>query len=274
MTFKLATIEEKQEYYRYGEQPYRMKDTPALNSALEAAMREHGLDQQFRFIFGGVVIVREEENSETFTIARGTSDACHVLNGIVLPKYPYVRARQARGYCYLDDLGRKVSGFTNESFVPPGRIARVDYRYVDFGKLLWYLEERTTAAVLVDTKVYGKNDEVPDVEWECRMALKTRDELYYEPGLEMIDVLKQRVWENQNARLKDVAASMLERNANLREEEEAASDEAAKKEFDDLYAQISRQVEKGTVYNIPYARPQHPKLDGILRLQPNSKGDL
>lgn len=244
-----ATLRRKQQYYVYSERPYRFKEPPELSRELLTALKRERLDKTYRFVWGGVVVVREQPNADTFTIARGHKTACHDVGGIFMPKYIFARARQARGYYYINDLQQKVA-VTREEFVPPGKLALVDYRYVDFGLLRWFLEQRTNADTLIKTRVYDPKEHVPESEWLCIMPLETRNGLYYEPGLEMIDVLKKREWENESADLRQVAAAQIARNEKARLEEARKEDEQGHKDFDLVYRDATRSAEKQTAYSI------------------------
>ena len=244
-----ATLKQKQDYYVYSERPYRMKEAPRLNHELEQALKRERLDKTYRFVWGGVVVVREEPNAPDFTIARGDRSACHSVAGVFMPKYIYARSRQARGYYYTDDLGRKIPTL-REELVPPGRLALVDYRYTDFGILRWFLEQRTKAQDLIDAGVYDPKEQVPESEWVCIMPLETKLGLYYEPGLEMIEILQQREYENRNANLKNVAAAQMQRLAKARLEKEEAEDKQGAKDFDLVYRDAVRSTEKQTAYSI------------------------
>lgn len=244
-----STLAEKQAYYRFSEHPFRFKDAPVLAKPVVDAMRIHKLDRAYRFVWGGLVLVREEPNSTQFTIARGSRAAGHDVHGTFLPKYLYVRAQQARGYCYYDSLNRKISGFTRESLVPKEYLARVDYRYVDFGMLYWFLEQRANAQDLIKAKIYDRSEQVPESEWVCVMRMETKQGRYYEPGLELIPVLQKREWENRNADLKDVAQEMMQRTAKDRMMKEYKENLAGKKEFDTLFDDIWRRAERNPTYS-------------------------
>lgn len=238
----------KEDYYIYDTRPYRMKDAPTLNPELALALRNERLDKKFRFVWGGVVLVREEENSDFYTIARGDKTAIRECNGVMMPKYIYARALQARGYCYYDDLNRKVA-VTREEFIPAGRISRVDYRYVDFGILRWFLERRSTGQELVDARLYDPKERVPEHEWVCVMKLETKAGYYYEPGLEMIEVLQKREWEDKHADLEELAVQQMVRDEEARIAAEEADEAAGAKEFDLVYQDALRSVLKKTVYS-------------------------
>jgi hypothetical protein len=233
---------EKEDYFIYDTRPYRMKTPPVLSRELTDAMKRERLDKSYRFVWGGVVLVRERENGP-YEIARGDATAIADFNGVMMPKYLFARAKQARSYCYSDDLNRKIP-VSRTDLVPPGRIAQVDYRYVDFGYLRWFLEMRAFARDLIDGRVYDPKEEVPESEWICIMRLDTKAGLYYEPGLEMMDVLRKREWENQNANLDDLAKEEAERMAKAGEERESAEEVADKNEFNLLYDDVMRRVEK------------------------------
>lgn len=274
----LDTLKEKQNYYQFDGRPYRFKTAPELDRDLMNALKAERLDRAYRFVWGGVVIVREEEDAISYSIARGSKEACHVVQktmpkvenigtgtlvqhevrDLLLPKYLFARALQARGYCYYDDLNQKVSGFTREELVPIGKLARVDYRYVDFGMLFWFLEARANAQELVDARVYDAKENVPEEDWTCVMVLKTTAGKYYEPGLEMIPVLQKREWENQNANLKDVAREMMQRSAKARLDTEAKEEEEGDKQFGQLFDDVVRDVERNRTYSTPSVDP--PKL--------------
>jgi len=240
-------LKRKQAYYIYGERPYRFKEAPALDRDLVNALKHEQLDKTYRFVWGGVVLVREEENSDSYVIARGDKTAIADYNGLMMPKYIFARARQAKGYCYFNDLNQKVD-VTRQELVPPGRVCRVDYRYVDFGMLKWFLEQRIPATELITARVYDPHEKVPEHEWTCIMPLATKAGLYYEPGLEMIEILKQREWENRNADLNAVALTNIERQLKASEESENAQDVADKKEFDLLFADVMARHETQTAY--------------------------
>lgn len=229
-----------QRYYIYDSEPLRFKKEPELNRDLVKAMKREGLDRDYRFTWGGVVIVREEPNGKKYQIARGSKDACEVLpNGMLLPRYLFRRCRQARGVYYFNDLNQRVAVLKPE-LVPPGKIALVDYRYVDFGVLKWHLETRASGQTLIEAGVYSAKD-APNEEWVCIGRLHS-DELYYEPGLEMIDVLKKREWENKNQSLKDVAKQTMTALAKSRAEREVQEAEAEEKEFNQLYDDVERRT--------------------------------
>lgn len=262
----MDTLREKQEYFNYGaKRPFRFKTAPMLNPELRAAMKSERLDRAYRFTWGGVAIVREEPNSETFTIARGDRTACKAVNGVFMPKYIFTRAKQARGLFYFDDLNRKVC-VTRPELVPVGRVSRVDYRYVDLGMLYWFLEARADADTLIKSQVYNKRDRVPETSWLSIMRLETKQGRYYEPGMEMIQVLKQREWENNNESLTDVGRRMSEMQAKHRQEEEEAIEAAGAKDFDLLYGDVMRRYEKGTRYSVPnFIPPQLPSPFGFIK---------
>lgn len=243
-----STLKDKQDYYQYVGRPIRMKEAPTLDKGLVDAMKRERLVRAYRFVWGGVVLVREEPNSPGFTIARGHRNACHDVNGVFMPKYIYQRARQARGYFYYNDLNQKVCT-PREEFIPPDKLARVDYRYVDFGILKWHLEQRANAETLINSGVYDARENVPESEWTCVMVLKSKAGLYYEPGLEMIEVLQKREWENRNMSLKDIAAGMMQRTAKARLEKEETEDKADKKEWDQLYADVEKKVRLQKTYS-------------------------
>ncbi len=280
---QLNTLKEKQEYYQYSERPLRFKDAPELNRDLVKAMKSEHLDRAYRFVWGGAVVVREEPNSVAYTLARGTPDALQTLRvtmpayekvgtlagtkqlvapevrDIVMPKYIHERARQARGLFYIDGTGHKVCT-TQPDLIPKEYISRVDYRYVDFGRLYWYLEMRTSAEVLIDAQVYDRHEKVPATAWETVMVLKAKNGLYYEPGLEMVEVLQQREYENRNENLKDVARERILRQWKARLATEAAEQQKEDAEFDLFYSDLEREVKKGKRYALPNYIPPKQKL--------------
>jgi hypothetical protein len=261
----LNTEQEKRDYYVYDSRPWRFKEAPTLNPQLREVMKRERLDRAYRFVWGGVVIVREEPDSQTFTIARGSRDACHAVNGVYMPKYSFSRSKQARGYCYYNDLNQKVC-VTREEFIPPGVMSRVDYRYVDFGILRWYLEQRGDAEDLINAHVYNARDVVPEHEWTCVMPLNTKKGQYYEPGLEMIEVLQQREWESANANLMDVARKLRERREKKERDEEAAEDEAGAREFALLESDLLKEHSRQTRYSMPnFIAPVLKDPMGLLR---------
>lgn len=285
----LDTLKEKQEYYQYRERPLRFKTAPVLDATLRAALRQEQLDRAYRFVWGGVVIVREEPNSIGYSLARGSMDGCqfvpvtmprvkqvneegplvqHEVRQILMPKYIHERARQARSFCYYDDLNRKIS-VAREELIPVGRLSRIDYRYVDFGRLYWHLEVRANAEELINARVYNAQDDVPEEDWTCIMVLKTKKSLYYEPGLEMIEVLQRREWENRNENLKDVARVMMQQRAKRDLERDLAEAAAETKQFNELFDDVARNVERGRKYSIPPAPTV--TLDGNNRIVPAGK---
>lgn len=257
------TFREKQDYYIYDTRPYRMKHPPKLNPELVQALKNEKLDKLYRFVWGGVVIVRETENSDFFTIPRGDRNATHVVNGVVLPRYPFARAQQARGFYYTDALNHKVC-VTREEFIPKEYTARVDYRYVDFGVLKWHLEQRTDAEQLIQSGVYDAKEQVPNDQWVCLLALETKNHRYYEPGLEMIEVLQKREWQNRNVDLRQVAALEMERMEKARLARAAKDEEAGDAEFDLLFDDVVRNVERNAAYALPI-------IPGRLALPPAMK---
>lgn len=244
------STKEKQEYYCYNSRPYRMKTPPKLGANLAQALKRERLDKTYRFVWAGVVIVREEPNSDFFTIARGDRNATHVVNKVVLPKYPWARATQARGFFYYNDLSQKICT-QREEFVPKDRVARVDYRYVDFGILKWMLEQRIDGAELVKARVYDAKEDVPESQWICVMPLETTNGLYYEPGVEMIEVLQKREWENRNRNLKEVAREEMQRMAKAQLASEEADDEAGSNQFNQVFDDVMRRHEKQVSYSLP-----------------------
>lgn len=262
----MDTLQQKQDYFTYGPNNYRIKTAPELDRDLAQALIREELDKSYRFTWGGVVIVREgPERDAPYTI-RGDKNACHEIAGRLEPKWIYVRAKQARGVFYLDGVGAKITT-TRPELVPEGYIAQVDYRYVDFGQLRWYLEQRVSGDVLVDTKIYDPHESVPEHEWITLMCLNTKLGLYYEPGLEMIDVLKKREWQNRNADLHDVGRAQRERNANARDEAEEAENQQGANNFGVLYNDVLRNVERQTAYSIPNAIPDTYSMGGMSILE-------
>lgn len=279
----LSTLKEKQAYYQYDERPLRMKAVPDLNRDLVQAMKREHLNRAYRLVWGGAVIVREEPNSIAYTIARGGPESLETVQvtmpayekvgalvgssqlvapevrAIVMPKYIHERARQARGYYYHDATGTKICT-TREELIPKEYLTRIDYRYVDFGRLYWHLEMRTNADTLIDAQLYDKRDKVPEGAWECVMVLKAKNGLYYEPGLEMIEVLQQRESENRNENLKDVARRRILRQWKSRLEQEAADEQKADTEFDLFYNDLEREVRKGKRFAFPNFIPPKQKL--------------
>lgn len=243
------SLKKKQDYYRYDARPWRFKDAPVLDRALVDVMKAERLDRVYRFVWGGVVIVREEENSKILTIARGDKNACHYVKDektgdmVLLPKYAFGRAMQARGYYYIDDLGRKICT-KREELIPAEYTSRIDMRYVDFGQLHWYLEARITGEDLVNSRVYNKDEAVPESEWICLMPLKAKNGLYYEPGLEMIEVMQQREAENRNGDMNKIAEAGIERDERARIAREKADDAAGKKEFNAIFDDVMKFVER------------------------------
>lgn len=241
-------LKQKQAYYIYDERPYRFKQPPVLNRDLVDAMKREQLDKTYRFVWGGVVVVREEENSDSYIIARGDKTAMADYDGLMMPKYIFARARQARGYCYFNDLNQKVA-VTRQELVPPGRMCLVDYRYIDFGMLKWFLEFRSSASDLLAAHVYDPKEQVPEHEWTCIMPLATEAGLYYEPGVEMIEILRQREWENRNADLNALALTNIERQLKTRSESDESQEAADKAEFYQLFADVMADYEKQTEYS-------------------------
>ncbi len=238
---RTATQKDKQEYYCYDEHPLRFKYAPTLDRGLVDAMRQKGFDKNYRFVWGGVVLVRTEPNGASFELARGSRDGLTEFNGIMVPKYIYMRTRQARGLFYIDDLNRRVV-ITNADLAPVGKIVQVDYRYVDFGILRWFFEYRADASTLIEARVYDSKSAVPNEEWVTISRLSTNNGLYYEPGMEMIDIIAKREWENNNRSLKEVGKELIAKLAKAREENERKEELAAKAEFDRLHSDVENRI--------------------------------
>jgi hypothetical protein len=273
---------ERQDYYEHSERPLRFKTPPTLNRELASAMKREGLDERYRMVWGGVVLVRTEPNGADCEIARGSRDACHEVavkiegsdhhRVILLPKYPFERAIQARGMYYTDDLNRKVC-VSRPELVPAGRIGKIDYRYVDFGILRFFLEQRLAGQELVECGLYDEGDDVPAYEWIAVPGLSpmnTKAGRFYEPGMELLSILQKREWQNRNADLDEVAAAQIKHNAKVEKAAEAKETKTEKAEVDLLVGDLIRRREAGTVYHVP----KYPRvtLDGNNRIVPAPVG--
>lgn len=232
-------LTEEQQYYEYASRPFRFKTPPVLNRELQEAMQREGLDNDYRFIWGGVVLVRDEPNSPKYQIARGSIDACEPINGTMMPKHIFQRVTQARGLFYRNGLGQKVC-VARAELAPPDKAVEIEYKFVDLGILRWYVETRLNGQQLVESGYYRDDEPVPADEWVCIGQIHSQGR-YYAPGLEWIDLLKKRVWENENRPLKDVAREMMKKFKRARANREKQEAIEAKKEFDQLFDDVVRR---------------------------------
>lgn len=239
----------RQQYYQFDKDPLEFKMPPDLDRGLLEAMKREGLDKKYRFVWGGVVLVRDEAYGRSFTLARGSMDACMPDSRTgMTPKYLFRRQRQLKTHYYFNDQRKRVN-VPRADMIPEDRISLVEYQWIDFGILRWFLEVRQTGAQLKDINFFSAGEDIPAEDWVTVSMLQTKNALYYQPDVDFVEVLRKREYQNRNADLKQVGAADAKAAANAREEREKQAEIAAKAEFDLLYDDIARR--RGQIIGVP-----------------------
>lgn len=258
-------LSEKKDYYRYGiQQQWCYKQPPPLSRDVTEAMIRLGLDQDYRFIWLGVAVVRTEE-VDLNPVVLGDRAACRfipmqigtkVSNGVIVPdivpwlepKKVFVYARQQDYMYYLDDDGHQVK-ITRPEFAPPKKTVLFRDKFICYGQLRWRIEQRFTGQQLVDAGVYHHSQDVPSEEWRAIETIKAADDTYAEPEMWHVERLQQFAFEGRNAHLSDVVREQVLTRIKRHEEKEAAVEAEAKAEWDRFEESerlnLARQTEYG-----------------------------
>lgn len=203
----MKTLEEKQLYFNYGPSGWTYKQPPALDPSLREELTRLGSDRfgdpLYRFNWGGVAVVRDEEDG--VPTVRGDRAATKLNMGRLMPRYLFARAKQPVRLYYLNKREKKVFVKRQED-VPKDRVAVWDVGYVDYGQLRWFLERKLTPEQLVEAGFYLRDD--PDVppqgDYVCLLKVETPDGLYFEPTHEFLDAIREHLWEANNVSLSDL----------------------------------------------------------------------
>lgn len=240
----MSLTKERREYYRYGASGWTYKQPPVLAPEVVNEMKRLGLDRNYRFVWAGVAVIRDEPNS-TAPEVRGDRAATWIVNGRLEPKWLHVKARQPKYLCYRDERGH-VCRTTRPELIPPGRLTWWEFHYVEYGKLLWMVEYRADPEVLIATNAAHK-DEVEIDGWTWIQTLETAETdehaegLYYEPDVTNVHMLAEREFENRNANLKEVAKRDSKFRAARRAEKDEKINDRAWKEFNEMWDETEQR---------------------------------
>jgi hypothetical protein len=221
----MATLEEKQAYFQYGESGWTYKQPPRLDPSLVKEMERFGADEYgdplYRFLWGGVAVVRQEEDGVPYV--RGDRAATKINNGRLQPRYLFARAKQPTVLCYRNRKG-KVVPVKRKSQVPKHYVAFWQVQYVDFGQLFWYLERKLTPTQLVEANYYLPNDpKIPARgDYVCIHRVEAPGGIYFEPTEEYLSAVREYLREENNESLND----LMLRDRQGREEAQAAQRDA------------------------------------------------
>lgn len=200
-------LEQKQKYYDYnGEFYYRQP--PRLDNCVIRELRD--IDPDYRLIFGGVAVIRKNENDERPYI-RGDERATKINLGRIQPRYIEIKIQQAKALCYRHKKGHIVR-VAREDQVPNGKHCWWESQFVDYGRPRWFLERKLSPEQLVAAGIYHEKDvTLPrEGDWVWRLTVETPDGRYWEPDRDWLQMIRKHVWEMNNERLSDLLIRDLE----------------------------------------------------------------
>jgi hypothetical protein len=264
----MATLEELQRYYTYGEGGWQHKATPYLDKAVvKELLRIGGVDAYgdplWRFCWGGVVTVRHDPKSPTPEAILGPREGVRTTYGRVTPRHLHGRIARPRRWLYLDRKGR-AREVKRPDAAPKGKRVWREDEFLEFGKLRWYVERKLTPEQLVEVGARAEDD--PDIpangDYFALLTVETDEGLYFEPTRAYLDAIRKHIHEEENESLVDLLLQARARDE-LREHNEKAQ------EWDEvmtLVEDILTNPDRETEVIRPRALPPRPVFTGdILR---------
>src|ERR1051325_5674623 len=169
-------LEEKQTYYRYQPGNWFYHTTPELDPRLHAESAQIGGfdwfgDPVYRFNWGGVAIIRKDENDDKPTVKGGMSGTL-VKRGRLCARYFAGRDRHPRWLVYTNDKGETVR-VGREDQVPKGIIPVWEFDYVDYGRLHWFVERKLTPEQMIEAGLYTSANVPPGGGYVCLLEIQT-----------------------------------------------------------------------------------------------------
>lgn len=246
------SLSEKQDYYRYGASDWRYKEPPALDLLVRAEMEAHPELENYRFIFGGVAIYRDEPAGQIVEL-KGDPEAVepNMTTGIIEPRYMHGKVRQVFRHAFKDDLGRVVHT-TRPDLLPKEVVSWEVSSYVMYGICRWFVEQKVSAEVAVGAGAYRKDDpNLREHVWYTIDTFESPEGLYTEPDPLYVQRLVKREHENRNENLADV----VKRDRKIRlaaiQARTEREDAMKKKEWDAMFGDVLRREQKQTAYSLP-----------------------
>lgn len=287
----MATHEQKEEYYRYGEgrANWTFKEPDVLPDDVTALMKHERVDDRYRFVWMGVAVVRDAEKLTPNPVVMGDRAACvftqyqvgykqspniitaqalwepHIVDWL-MPKSLFVRVKQTAFWYWLDAQGKiHQANRPDELVAPPGVVIKPQNVLVELGHLVWQLQTKLTAHQLVDGCYYSPAD-APSEYWHTLKTFRNSwNHGYLQPTVEDVDsmILKR---EHENRHLSPGEMRELIKATALAEhyrylEAKNASERKAKQQFDQQAEDIirfnaSQANNAGTMpYNLPADLP-------------------
>lgn len=252
------SLEEKRAYFIYPSSGWTYKTPPELSPDVAREMEREGLNENYRFIWCGVDVVRTSE-TDLAPEVRGDRRACRyrkVQMGYTQigsmrvprivdwlePKNLFVNTRQPHAFFYLDDDGHRVE-ISQPEFVPPGKLVQVDFLFHALGRLHWRQEQRISDEQQATMHI-------GDDGWVSIGTTKAKDGRYAEPTLaHVLDLVKRRS-EDRNRSKKELVA--IARKESAQREEDAKWDKLITEAEDK--AEINRFI-KNEVFPYVENRP-------------------
>lgn len=118
----MTTLEQKQQYYLYGENGFTYKQPPRLDPSLVEEMNRFGRDEHgdplWRFMWAGVAVVRTHPEDDRPTV-RGDRAGTKIQGGRITPRQLHVRAKAPVALCFFGHKG-KLRRVKREEDVPQG----------------------------------------------------------------------------------------------------------------------------------------------------------
>jgi len=244
---KQMDLRRKQDYYSYAG-GWSFKQPPKLDDELHRRVAE--IDPNFRLIWGGVAVVRNEPDGFPAAV-RGPREATKTLHGRLTARYVDARVKQFHGFTFKLKNGREKTVLREDSIPRSKRaIAVAKFEYVDYGRLYWFLERYLTTEQLIEAQYYFKDD--PNLprpgDYIYRLHVCTPEGLYWEPDHDWLDMVASSTFETLTTPLKD----LYFKDKTAREESEAARQAAEAK-------QTCIDPEEVLRMTIDQTKPRNPK---------------
>lgn len=223
---------EKQQYYRYESGNWFYHTPPQIDSKLHGEMDKLGGyddfgDPLYRFNWGGVAVIRKDENDDKPTVKGGMAGTL-VKRGRLSARYFAGRDRHPRYLRYTNDKGEIVR-VGREDMVPRGIIPVWEYDYVDYGRLHWFIERKLTPAQMIEVGLFTAANVPPRGDYVCLLEMQTPEGFYFEPSEAFVELVKEHRFETDNEQVSDLLRSDAEARRivrQLHEDEQDARDNA------------------------------------------------
>jgi hypothetical protein len=224
--------EQKQAYYRYEPGNWFYHAPPELDPKLHKEMEKVGGrdrfgDPLYRFNWGGVAVIRKNEQDDKPTVKGGMSGTL-VKRGRLSARYFAGRDRHPRCLVY-QNAKREIVRVGREDQVPKGIIAVWEYEYIDYGRLHWFIERKLTPEHMIEAGLFTLANVPPRGDYVCILEIQTPEGLYYEPSESWLELVMKHRYETENEKPSDLLRSDAESRAivrRLREDDQDLKDNA------------------------------------------------